>query len=318
MNKKVVALVYPKLPKAGLGNMLFVWANSVLFAEINGFPIVAPNWNTSAFRIGPYLRGERYKRFYGNLFSNEGYIPVYKYLLSSMKGKLIHYNPDISKQDIASFINNEVGCHVFVFDRIIRYGDCFMDLREHQPLIKQKLFSIIHPSICKTIATNPAPDIGIHVRLSDYRALKAGQAFSKAGPFIRTPMSWYVGVLSAIRAIAGHDVPATIFSDGYPHELSELLALPNVCCSPSASALSDMITLSRSKILITSSGSTFSYWASYLGQCPTVLHPACSHVSVLNSKVKQTTFEGNIDSEIKQLPELLIQNIKAAFPIPTI
>ncbi|MDP5015756.1 MAG: hypothetical protein NWQ43_00310, partial [Dolichospermum sp.] len=59
------------MPRSGLGNMLLVWARAILFAEFNGLPVLSPNWNE--VRIGPWLRGERTKRYYGNLFINKGY-----------------------------------------------------------------------------------------------------------------------------------------------------------------------------------------------------------------------------------------------------
>ncbi|MBD2254581.1 glycosyl transferase [Nostoc parmelioides] len=314
MNKKPTILVYPKLPRTGLGNMLFIWANAVLFSHINDCPVVTPNWNVSIFRLGPYLRGERYKRFYGNLFSPKGYFPTLKYWLTKLKKRRIIYNHNISQLELSNLETKGIECYVFIFDRMIRYGDCFMDLREHQSIIKQKLFSSIRPSVYKDIATNQAPEIGIHVRLSDFKTLKPDEDFASVPTgFIRTPMSWYIGVVSKIREIAGYNVPATIFSDGYDHEMSELLSLPNVSRSPHASALSDMLTLSRSKILIASPGSTFSCWASYLGQCPTIWHPQRSHASVLTSEIGQSVFEGSFDPESTTVPELLSMNIKSAF-----
>lgn len=64
-NQKTKFLVYSRLPKAGLGNMLLIWSRAVLFADINHLPVVAPDW--SKFVIEPYLRGERDKRYYTKL-----------------------------------------------------------------------------------------------------------------------------------------------------------------------------------------------------------------------------------------------------------
>lgn len=313
MTKKSLALVYPKLPRTGLGNMLFVWANAVLFAEINNFPVVAPNWDASMFRLGPYLRGELYKRFYGKLFSSKNYVSRLNYLFANFrKDRRIYYNPSISKLELSQL--EVADCYIFIFDKMLRYGDCFIDLKEYQSFIKQKLIASIRSSVYEVIANNPAPEIGIHVRLSDFRKLKTGEDFTNPdSAFIRTPIHWYINVISTIRKVAGYDVPATIFSDGYDSELSELLKLPQVSRSPFASALSDMLTLSRSKLLITSSGSTFSYWASYLGQCPTIWHPAYFYGGVFPQEISQTIFEGGFEPKLMIVPDLLISNIKSAF-----
>lgn len=148
--------------------------------------------------------------------------------------------------------------------------------------------------------------------MGDFRLLKPNDDFTKLGN-VRTPCKWFINVINTIRGIAGYEVPVTIFSDGHDSELSELLQLPQVFRASAASALSDMLTLSRSKLLITSSGSTFSSWASYLGQCPTIWHPAHFHAGVFPRDLSQNVFEGGFDPEVMQIPSLLTHNIKLAF-----
>jgi Glycosyl transferase family 11 len=308
MHKRHDFLVYPQLPRAGLGNMLLIWARATLFAHINSFPVAAPTW--AKIPIGPYLRGERYKRHYGNLFSNKDYVSKFIYFLANLKKKQLHYNPDISKIELSNL--QPVDAHLFIFNQVPHWSDYFIDLQEHQPIIKDKLLSNIRPSILAEISHRPAPQIGIHIRMGDFRVLKPEDDFTKLG-LVRTPFSWFTKVIDAIRGIAGYDVPVTIFSDGYDHELSELLKLSNVSRASTASALSDILTLSRSKLLITSSGSTFSSWASYLGQCPTIWHPAHLHAGVFPPNISQNVFEGGFDPESMQIADLLTHNIKSAF-----
>lgn len=303
-------LVYPQLPKTGLGNMLLVWARAVLFAELNSFPVVTPNWGQ--IRVGPYLRGERDKRYYGNLFSNKNYISKIQLFLRNLQKHYIYYNLAISQIDLSQLESEGKGEYLFIFNKLPHWSEYFVDLKEYQPIIKQKLLEIIRPSVFNNICNYPAPEIGVHIRMGDFRVLKAGDDFTKLGG-VRTPMSWYARVIFEVRKIAKYDVPVTIFSDGHDHELSEILKLPKVFRSPFSSALSDMFTLSKSKLLITSSGSTFSSWASYLGQCPTIWHPAHFHSGLLTSQSSKTVFEGGFDPETMATPNLLIQNINSAF-----
>jgi hypothetical protein len=303
-------LVYPQLPRAGLGNMLLVWARAVLFADINSIPVVAPSWGQ--IRIGTYLRGEREKRYYGNLFCNKNYLSKINYAFGVLNRKSVIHNPPISKLNLSDLELKGIGYYLFVFDSLPHWSDYFIDLKECQPFIKQRLLLSIRSSVLKTIDNRPVPQIGIHIRMGDFKVLKPGDDFTKLGN-VRTPMTWYVRVIDAIRKIAGYDVPVTLFSDGHDRELCELLNLPQVSRSPSDSALSDMVTLSRSKLLITSSGSTFSGWASYLGQCPTIWHPAHFHAGVFSHDISQTVFEGGFDPELMTVPDLLIDNIRAAF-----
>jgi hypothetical protein len=309
MEKKILFLVYPQLPKAGLGNMLLIWARAILFAHINSFPIVAPGWGK--FVIGPYLRGERDKRYYGIFFNYKNYVSRFKYLLLLFKKKYFYYEPKISQIEVSD-LEPKANCHIFTFNQSPHWSDYFVDLKDHQSLIKQQLLATIKPSVLAEILQRPAPEIGIHVRMGDFRILKPDDDFTKLGG-VRTPFSWFIRVINCIRGIAGYDVSVTIFSDGYNHELSELLQLPQVSRATPASALSDMLTLSRSKLLITSSGSTFSSWASYLGQCPTIWHPAHFHAGVFPNNLSKSVFEGGFDPESMQMPDLLTRNIKLAF-----
>jgi len=110
-------LVYPQLPRAGLGNMLLVWARAVLFADINSIPVIAPNWGQ--IRIGTYLRGERDKRYYGNLFCNKTYLSKINYLFGIATKKKVYHNPAISKLDLSNLELKEIGNYLFIFDNII-------------------------------------------------------------------------------------------------------------------------------------------------------------------------------------------------------
>lgn len=310
MKREPLLLVYPELPRAGLGNMLLVWARAVLFAKLNCLPVVAPTWGK--VMIGPYLRGERDKRYYGDLFSNKTYVPKFKYSLTRLRKKAVYSNPALSQLELSKLEPQGKDCYLFIFNTVPHWSDYFADLKEYQPLIKQRLISSIRPSVFQAISNTPAPEIAIHVRLSDFRVLKPGEDFTKLGN-ARTPISWYIRVVSAIREMAGYEVPVTLFSDGHDRELGELLKLANVSRSPAASALSDILTLSKSKLLITSSGSTFSSWASYLGQCPTIWHPAHFHAGVFPTDTSKTIFEGGFDPESMTVPELLLYNIRSVF-----
>jgi hypothetical protein len=302
MNK---IFVYPKLPNAGLGNMLLVWAKAILFAEINSFPVIEPNWDK--VRIGPLLRGEKYSRYYGEYFLKTASISRINGLIASLGATKI-YEPSIEKVNILGKSRHRV----YIFCTVPHWSNYFSEIKEHKSLIKTKLLANIHPRILFEINDRPSPEIGIHVRMGDFRKLQVGEDFSKVGS-VRTPFYWYIDVIERIRSLVGKTIPATVFSDGYNHELTDLLKLPQVFMSPKASAISDMLTLSKSKLLITSAGSTFSGYASYLGNCPTIWHPDHFHSGVFSEKISKTTFEGGFNPKILEIPPLLERNIVSAF-----
>jgi Glycosyl transferase family 11 len=307
-------VVNANLPYAGLGNMMLVWARAITFAELNSLSMVAPSWQS--FHIGPWLRKERCKRYYGSFFSTVDYENKLKFLCySAFQKTTIHSNPSLNNIDLNS---SEFICgnrHVFLFDRMPPWNDYFQDLKNHQPLVKEKLYRDIHPNLLSRILQKPAPKIGIHIRRGDYQSPQVGDDFA-VRRYVYTSLDWYIDVLKSIRNLVGYDIPATVFSDGYPEELQEMLVLPNVTISPETSAISDLITMSRSELLIASSHSSFSAWASYLAQCPTVWYSerAKLYEPIFSGEIQKKVFEGGFDPNSGQpLPELLCQNILRIF-----
>jgi Glycosyl transferase family 11 len=306
VNKKKF-LVQPKLPRAGLGNMLLVWARAVLFAEINTLPLALPNWRQ--LRIGPYLRGERDKRNYSGLFQSTNYISIEYWLLTNILRYKKYSNPNPLPIDLHS-LEKDSSSHIFIFSSIPHWSDYFEYLKEYQPLIREKLLSDIRPHILREIEDRPAPKIGIHLRMGDFKFVQPGEELP--GDNSRTPLKWFVRIINCIRSL-GYDVPVTIFSDAHDDELEEIISLPDVYRSPKNNALSDILTLSKSQILVASSGSTFSSWASYLGQCPTIYYPSQFQSSVFPKAIRDKVFEGEFDPQLMVVPDLLLRNIKAAF-----
>jgi hypothetical protein len=231
-------IVNADLPFAGLGNMLLVWARAITFAELNELPMVAPMWN--GVHIGPWLRKERCKRYYGNFFSTRHYHSLWQYLLGkSLKRNTFHPNPPIAKLDLAGDEFAENNRHVFLFDQMPPWNDYFQDLKEHHSIVKKNLYRDIHQDLLAQILQTPAPHIGIHIRRGDYQPPQEGDDFIRRRA-VYTKLEWYVDTLKSIRQEVGEDIPATVFSDGYPAELADILALPNVVLSTETSALSDV------------------------------------------------------------------------------
>jgi hypothetical protein len=303
-------IVVAKLPHAGLGNMLLVWARAVVFAHLNSFPMVAPSWQS--FHIGPWLRRERCKRYYGDFFSTCDYLPKWRATVEGIgKKKHLYANPAVQLLDASSSVCSESGQHQFVFDKMPPWNDYFQDIKQYQPTVKQKLYADIRGSLLKEIEALAPPVIAIHIRRGDYQAPQSENDFA-VNRCVQTPLGWYVSILNAIRKYAGDDLPATIFSDGYAEELSEILELPNVSMSPETSALSDMLTMSRSKLLIGSAHSSFSAWASYLGQCPTIWSSERYQLyeSIFTPEVREKVYEGGFDPlDGADMPSLLKENL---------
>jgi hypothetical protein len=303
-------VVVVKLPYAGLGHMLLLWARAATFAELNKLPMLAPNWN--AVHIGPWLRGERCKRFYGGCFSTEKDISHFSFMVQNLLHEKVKvYNPPIEnlKENLVEVPS------VFVFDTMPPWNDYFADIKNHQLIVKSKLLSTVRRSLVSQILERPAPKIAIHIRRSDFKVLQPGEDHSQFRS-VQIELDWYIAVLKSIRKFVGFDVPATVFSDGHRDELSAILAMPNVDISSETSAISDMLTMSRSDLLIASSHSGFSAWASFLGQCPTIWPSVRYDLynPIFTEEVKGDVYEGGWDPrENHIIPTLLQRNLTKRF-----
>ena len=233
--------VYPFLPRCGLGNLLFPWARSVVYRRSTGAQMIAPVW-TRVSRIGPWIRGERYKRFYGGEFTNDGYISGLK------RWWLLHF----AKADI----HVERGMSGF-----------FEPFLEELVEVRRELLSIVNPSIVRRVQgmkREKGNYVAVHVRRGD---------FTQAG--CKTEDDWFVrGVAAALDLEDAKGRSAIlVFSDGYPDELnflSEAFKAENVVVMPKAPAIQDILMLSEASVLVCSPQSTFSMWGAFLGQIPSV------------------------------------------------
>jgi hypothetical protein len=117
--------------------------------------------------------------------------------------------------------------------------------------------------------------IGIHVRRGDFDQASSEDDFILRGA-IRTPIEWFVQSLCAIRRIRGDAVPALVVSDAPDGALAPLLRQEAVKRVDTGSAIGDLLVLSKAQLLIASGGSSFSGWAAFLGQMPTLAYPGQS------------------------------------------
>ena len=255
MNKSLY--VYPSLGKSGLGNLLYVWARAEAFSRLHGLRMIAPTWARFT-RIGPWLRGEKYKRFYGADFVPGNYVHgLRKLVLLGTKRKFAERND--SMEDYLSRDG------IIVFSGLKGRGD-FNSFLDCQPAIKNKLLEIAHPRVLRQV-DGASSYIGVHVRRGDFAV----------GNLV-TSDAWFVRAINrALRheAAKGHS-EIRVFSDGYPDELSFIQkAFPDerVRIMGKDPPLADILSLSRSCVMVASPRSTFSAWAVFLGQMPSIWSP---------------------------------------------
>jgi hypothetical protein len=257
-----MGVIFCKIPRAGLGNQLFVISKALLFSQRSNLKVLF--LNAQQIKIGPYLRGERTKRNYSEFFNfQRGYF--FELLF------VIFYKRRVSRIKIIEPKIDELYTQDIKFSEMPHYSEYFDELIPYRNNIIELIFNNLTVNIQKQIFNLKKIDVAVHVRLGDFQKLSEGLDFKNVGA-TRTPFSFYIEEINRISR-SNPEYKFTIFSDGHESELKPLLKLNNTSVFKSINDLVDLYQMSKSKILITSAGSTYSYWAGFLGECEIVQHP---------------------------------------------
>jgi Glycosyl transferase family 11 len=298
-----MSVVICKLPKAGLGNQLFPLVKAAVFAELNGIPLIVSGYKQ--FRIGPYLRGEKVKRSYG------GYFNFQKNSLTAIfdRFSLWRYrnHREVVEPPLKRFPASGVAGKKFIFSSIPHWSDYFAGLKEHRDLAISVFRRMVRATILSQVETMQSPCIGVHIRMGDFRKLATGEDFKAVGA-VRTPERYFMEMISSIREINGSKLPVSVFTDGYRKEFEGLFSLENVHMIEGNTDIADLLLLGKSKVIVTSAGSTFSYWSGFLSEAPLVMHPDHLHAPIRPAAVNGIWYEGPLLPD--RPAELLKTNIR--------
>jgi hypothetical protein len=240
-------MVIADLPRAGLANLLYIWAKAFIFSSRTGQKLYVNGFNQ--IKLGPVLRGERTKRNYRGFFKyNTNYIGISLYKL--FKSKKILYEIDIK-----SINRYDLKDKLVVYNQIPRVseGDIFQDLYEFRKEIRIEFFKMLSVDILKKIKTLQKPVISVHVRRGDFKQ----RGWTKTNDY-------YINKILEVREFYGYECKVFVFCDAFEYEIKEILELKNVELIQNKDDILDMIQISMSEYIITTPLSSFSMWAVFL------------------------------------------------------
>ena len=238
-----------RFPRAGLGNRLIPWARAEVFAEINQLDFVRPQW--MQFKIGPFLRGEIDMRLYGGQFRQRaGYLPWWR--------GFYPFSRTINNPKLCDNANREDVAYVFDDHTIL-----FSDLIGYRNIVSRRLCQVTRSNVKAKAEALGDSSLAVHIRLGDFKAI----------PGMASSIDWYARTIQELLKAFPKLSPALVFSDASDSEIAPVLSIPSVRRVTTGSALGDIWALSRSKVLVASGNSSFSAWASYLSQSPTLYEP---------------------------------------------
>ncbi|MEQ8909269.1 MAG: alpha-1,2-fucosyltransferase [Vicingaceae bacterium] len=293
MTKKVVI---SKLPKTGLGNKLFSWASGVVFARVNKREHIV----TGLTRIHPmtFFRNDKSKRFYFGYFENEA-----TFYLKRLKKPVY-----LKQEDSNARVDWE---NPAIFNEVPSWSDMFVVLKDYRSLIVNKFWTTLTEKIKSRIEQREFPECSIHIRMGDFRQLSEGENFAEVGG-VRTPIEYFISVVNRIREEVGETLPFTIFSDGNDEQLETILSLPNVKRAEDDLDIVHLGLMSKSKLIVMSAGSTFSYWSGFLSTAILIKHYQHVHADIRDEDLNSNIFEGEIHPG-KAMSPLLIKNLQEVF-----
>ncbi|MBW7951948.1 MAG: hypothetical protein H3C56_05195 [Chitinophagaceae bacterium] len=280
----------------GLGNRLFSWARARVFAEQTGYTLLAPNWfhlrGASIIRGGINYKNAVYKiLLFDNFRDDNQSISGIKKAWIKHKYKSI----EVVTLNEAFTLAKEGYAGIISFSG--RKGHDFKELIQYKNDIRTYLYQIAKNKWKKESDVIGFPFIGLNIRMgNDFKKTSSGGDFlTNKYDYLQTPLGWYLDTLRSIRSKIRSDFPAIIVSDGKASDLQTLLQEPNVSISNSKSAISDLLLLTKSSLLIGSGRSSFSAWASFLGEMPTFTIPGSNLQSFCVSDNLKKHFVGEYD-----------------------
>lgn len=262
--------VYPSLPArhdlglmrfggAGLGNCLYVYFAAFVLAHRFDCPLVAPQW--SHWRLAAMLRGETDLRRYGQLLRAAPDELVGTRRIAALAALLRRHETVATGHAITTMTQANAPVRVVIGDYV------FDGLGAHRAAIRARLCELIREPLPKPTRWAQGGYAAVHVRLGDF-AQATEEPGQRDEDNRRIGFAWYTGVLRALRQTAP-GLPVRLFSDGTDAELAPLLGLPGVTRAPALSATSDLLGLAGASLLV-GSNSTFSRWAAFLGDMPSI------------------------------------------------
>jgi hypothetical protein len=292
------AYCHARLPNAGLGNKLFIWAKAYTFSRLNNIPLRVTGW--LQLQKGSVMHGLDF-RLYWNYFKR-----VDEVGRRTKRYAARHYQvmlePAVERRDIEPGI-------VYEFGKVPHWNDYFGNIHAYRDQVRQALMEMLTNARARELGRHKPPVIAANVRMGDFGKLRPGQDFAKVGN-TRTPHAYFRELIENIRKLYGAPLPVEIVSDGSARDLAELLELPNVSMAPSRSKIVDILVMSRSKILLTSAGSTFSYWSGFLGECALIMHPDHTHLPIRPETVNRNSYEGPLAGPPDTWPALFLKNLR--------
>jgi hypothetical protein len=234
--------------------------------------MLAPAW--VQLRIGPWLRGGIDRRSYHRQILLMGLFRSSAYVHGAERRRLRGRAVRVAEGEWSAALCEPRGQRpvVIAFEGP---GKKFRDYPESSQTLHHALRADTN-SRWLELADRLAAPIAINVRCgNDFSVASSPDDYRQRGA-LKTPIEWFVETLRFVRALVGRDVPAVLVSDGTHAQVRKLLDEPEVRFARPGCAISDLLVLAQSRVLLGAGGSSFSAWGAFLSGAVTLTHPGQS------------------------------------------
>jgi hypothetical protein len=227
-------------------------------------------------RWGAWLRKESRKRVYWGYFRES---PLHRRMavLALRALSAVESEPPVQQTHLPAKPT------IYHFCQIAPCNDLFGDIRPHRSFIKKELLAMLKPSVYRQYQQLPPPEISVHMRKGD---------FKNGNPI--TANSYFISCIHFIREQAGKPLHVTVFTDGFAKEIKDVLALENVSLAEKKADILDILQMSKSRVIVLSQSSTFSYWAAFLSDAIVIKPQGDWQNNIRPKEVNQICFEGKV------------------------
>lgn len=238
-------LVFFVIGGPGLANMFFPIYRALQASKEYDGEFLMPT--PTQIKIGPALRGERDLRLYSDIFVNRSLGEILKRLS-------LYLRETITEESVEHVSMGLSGAVLFA-----GLKNYFKDLDVSR---RQDFMSLLSQRSSNPLQRDTIEEIALHIRMGDFSQKQTNNMNS------RVSLDWYAKALEVARERYA-DIPARIYSDE-PEKCLEFASKIDCGLADAGNALEDIFKLAKSRALVASQ-SSFSLWASFLGQSETFL-----------------------------------------------
>jgi len=246
----------------GIGSKLFAWSRAKIFEHDYKAIMLQQHW--ISIRGAAVTRGGiDYMKVFGKIYLFNNFVNDTKEMNPLFFA--LRYRHNCQKimvsnlQEARQFVKSDNKLIVFKWNT----DHFFTDFELYRKLITDSIYRITRKPITNHLVVKE-PFIGINVRLgNDFVEQDATQH-----GYRKTAIQWFLDHISEVRKLHGN-LPIYVVSDGTHKQLSDFTRFDNVVLVNNNRAMEDLLLLSKASVFMGSGNSTFSAWASFLGNMPT-------------------------------------------------